>query len=76
VFLFSISYVRRGLFHGDNMGSNPIGDANKIKDLENNSLKGWRPIAPECQPLLRQLVELLCFVKNLDGAHFRVVRVG
>jgi hypothetical protein len=34
VFLFSISYVRRGLFHGDNMGSNPIGDANIINNLE------------------------------------------
>ena len=28
-----MSYVRRRLFHGDNTGSNPVGDANKTKDL-------------------------------------------
>jgi hypothetical protein len=28
-----MSYVRQRLFHGDNTGSNPVGDANKIKDI-------------------------------------------
>ena len=29
--VFSTSYHHPKPFHGDNMGSNPIGDANKIK---------------------------------------------
>jgi len=33
-------------FHGDNTGSNPVGDANKTKDLEETVFKSWRPIAP------------------------------
>ena len=28
-----MGYVRRRLFHGDNTGSNPVGDANRIKSL-------------------------------------------
>ena len=34
-----------GIFHGDNTGSNPVGDANKTKDLEKNILKILRPFA-------------------------------
>src|ERR1700721_2875878 len=32
-------------FHGDNTGSNPVGDANKTKALEKNSRESWRPLA-------------------------------
>ena len=28
-------------FHGDNTGSNPVGDANKTKSLEKITLKSW-----------------------------------
>jgi hypothetical protein len=31
--LFSVSYDLLSSFHGGNTGSNPVGDANKIKDL-------------------------------------------
>jgi len=40
-----MSYVRQRLFHGDNTGSNPVGDANKTIDLEKITLKSWRPLA-------------------------------
>ena len=29
----SVTYDRPSYFHGGNTGSNPVGDANKIKDL-------------------------------------------
>ena len=32
--LVSTSYQALSHFHGDNTGSNPVGDANKIKSLE------------------------------------------
>jgi hypothetical protein len=32
--LVSISYETDDPFHGDNTGSNPVGDANKTKDLD------------------------------------------
>jgi hypothetical protein len=32
--LFSVSCGLRGPFHGDNTGSNPVGDANKINNLD------------------------------------------
>jgi hypothetical protein len=31
--VFSISYLLTGFFHGGNTGSNPVGDANKIKNF-------------------------------------------
>ena len=31
--LVSITYKSKYLFHGSNTGSNPVGDANKIKNL-------------------------------------------
>ena len=34
-----MSYVRRRLFHGDNTGSNPVGDANKSKTFKKATLR-------------------------------------
>jgi len=33
----SVTYDRPSYFHGGNTGSNPVGDANKIKDLSETS---------------------------------------
>jgi hypothetical protein len=35
--VFSVSYELSHLFHGGNTGSNPVGDANKIKGFRNTT---------------------------------------
>jgi hypothetical protein len=56
----SISYQALGHFHGDNTGSNPVGDANKTKDLEeiepsSEGLRGFdnkNPLSGFISPIL------------------------
>jgi hypothetical protein len=61
-----MSYLDLAHFHGDNMGSNPVGDANKTKDLDKiepkpEGLKGFDKI----MSLSGFIFVLLLFPHNL-----------
>ena len=68
-----------GIFHGDNTGSNPVGDANKTKDLEKiepkpEGLKGFdkkRPLSGLIFVLLPFPHDLPCHAAVRRAFHIR-----